>query len=275
MNALWTRISLGAVGIFVVGMAGVTAVHHARDNVNRKLQSFLDSPSHNTAVDETTPAGDALAVAPMARLAGLRNLVGGGHGTITREMDFKLDGRTVGTIRRMVIQRNTRGDIPAMNITVDLNSDAASTALSHCDLLLAVEHGDGMDSGFRCAEADAPGTIAVGWARFEPNGETRPIAVTSRGSRELRSGDPFKATIENGQVEFSADGKDGGLVRIQANDNGANIRINDGLGRAIFGLLADSTGASLRVKGKNGKDIVRMVANDGGFSLVVDTSGAH
>jgi hypothetical protein len=275
MSSLWTRIGVGAVGVFAVGMVGIAGFHHAADSVARKLHDFAAPAEHNSAVDEVVTPASAQAAAPMARLAGLRNLLPAGHGTVDHEMSFRLDGHTIGTIRRMVIQRNTRGEIPAMNITVDLDSDLATTALSHCDMLLAIDHGDGVDSGFRCAESDAPGTTAVGWARFEPGGETRPIAVTSRETRDLRSGDPFKVTVDaDGQVDVSADGKDG-LVRIQANDNGANIRINDGLGKAIFGLLADSNGAQLHVRGKHGKDIVRMQAGDGGFSLVVDTSAAH
>ena len=275
MSSLWTRIGIGAVGVFAVGMVGIAGFHRAADNVTQKLHDFVASHDQSPAVDEVVVPAGAQAAAPMARLAGLRNLLPAGQSTVGHEMSFRLDGHAIGTIRRMVIQRNTRGEIPAMNIMVDLNSDLATTALSHCDMLLAIDHGDGVDSGFRCAESDAPGIVAVGWARFEPSGESRPIAVNSRETRDLQSGDPFKVVVDaDGQVDVSADGKEG-LVRIQANDNGANIRINDGLGKAIFGLLADSNGAQLHVRGKHGKDIVRMQAGEGGFSLVVDTSAAH
>lgn len=274
MNALWTKIGLGALGIFTIGMVGVEAVHHAADSVSRKMASFMPAAHHTTA-DGVLPASVEQVAEPMARLAGLKYLVPGSQGSEPREMTFRLDGRKVGIIRRMVIQRNTAGEIPAMNMTVDLSDDLAGSALANCDLLLAVDHGDGIDQGFRCAHADAPGTVAVGWARFEPDGKTRPIAVSARSSQDLSTGGPFKATIEDGKVEFMANGKDGAGVQIHADEGTARIRINDGLGKAIFGLLADSTGAQLHVRGKNGKDIVRMEASEGGFSLVVDTSAAH
>ncbi len=275
MNALWTRIGLGALGIFTIGMVGVEAVHHAADSVSRKMSSYMPAAHHSTA-DGPLPTSVEQVAEPMARLAGLKHIVPGSQGSEPREMTFRLDGRKVGTIRRMVIQRTSKGEIPAMNITVDLADDLRTSPLAHCDMLLANENGDGLDEGFRCAYADAPGIVTVGWARFEPDGETRPIAVSAHSSRDLSTGDPFKATIDSdGRVEFMANGKDGGVVQIHADDGTARIRINDGLGKAIFGLLADSTGARLHVRGKNGKDIVRMEASEGGFSLVVDTSAAH
>lgn len=275
MNALWTRIGLGAVGVFAVGMVAVGMVHRAADSVGSRIGSLLEPPVGNTAVDAVIPTAAERAAAPMARLAGLSRIVGAAEGQAGRGMTFRLDGHEIGTIRRMVIQRTNQGEIPAMNMSIELTDDAAATALEHCDQLLAIDHGDGMDSGFRCARADAPGTVAVGWARFSPGNESRPIAVTSRATRDLRKGDPFKVSIEgDGNVDVTG-GDDSGEVHIHADQFGARINVQDGLGKALFGLLADSTGANLRVRGKNGKDIVRMEARDGHFSLVVDTSAAH
>ena len=76
MNPLWTKIGLGALGVFTVGMVGATVVHRASDTVSRKLESFVAPPAQNTAVDGITPTMVELAAEPMARLAGLRTLMG-------------------------------------------------------------------------------------------------------------------------------------------------------------------------------------------------------
>jgi hypothetical protein len=62
---------------------------------------------------------------------------------------------------------------------------------------------------------------------------------------------------------------------VQADSNGARIRVNDAMGRALLRLLADSTGASFRVRGKDGRELVRMEAGEGGFTLMVDTNATQ
>lgn len=134
----------------------------------------------------------------------------------------------------------------------------------------------------------APSTVAFGVSvpgRLGICTSARPISCrgTSAGSfgseqveAELRDGDPFEATAEmGGDVRVVARGGDGELVRIRADSNGANIRVNDAMGRAILRLLADSSGALLRIRGKDGRDVVRMDAGDGAFSLSIDTSGVQ
>jgi len=189
---------------------------------------------------------------------------------------FRLDGHRIGTIRRLVIQRTIKNALPAMNLTVDLSSTAEARRLADCDLLVADGDGNGVEDGFTCGDEDARGLVNVGWVRFEPTGDTRPIAVSEKASRQMQDGEPFKATVESdGDVHVNVSGKDGAGVRINAGDGGANIKVNDALGRALLRLLADSTGAHLRVRDKNGKEIVRMEASEAGFSLVIDSSAGH
>lgn len=280
MNRLWIRIGVGAVAVFAVGMVAVGVVRDARDSMTDALKSALEPGAPVAAQTPPPPSSAEAASHPIAQLAGLGDLaagLGGAAGTaIHHEMVFRLDGHRIGTIRRLVIQRATRNELPAMNLTVDLASSAEAEHLAGCDVLVADGDGNGVEDGFTCSDEDARGLVNVGWARFEPTGDTRPIAVTEKASRQMQDGDPFKATVESdGEVRVNVTGKDGAGVRINAGDGGANIKVNDALGRALLRLLADSTGAHLRVRDKNGKDIVRMEASDAGFTLVIDSSAGH
>jgi hypothetical protein len=276
MNSLWTKIGLGALGVFAVGLVFVGLAHDAADSLTERLHPALAPVA--AAADEVTPS--PAGAHPVAQLAGLTSLASelrGAHGSaIQKEMAFRLDGRRIGTIRRLVLQRNSRNEVPAMNFTVDLNSRAEADRLTDCALLVADGDGSGIDEGFSCSEAGNDQLVTVGWARFEPTGESRPVAVSVNASRRMRDGDPFKATIEpDGQVLVEASGKDGGRVQVQANDGGARIMVDDAMGQALLRLLADSTGARLHVRGKDGKEIVHLEASQAGFSLVIDTSAAH
>lgn len=279
MNNLWTKIGLGALGVFVVGMVVVGVANDARTSLTDALRSSFE-PETATAATDPAASSASETSRPVAQLAGIRKLAARLQGVAPvvgqHDMAFRLDGRRIGTIRRLVIQRNIRDEIPAMNLIVDLTSRAEADRLTGCDLLLADGQGSGVEEGFSCADEDSKGLVTVGWARFEPVGESRPVAVSQSASRQMRDGDPFKATIEpDGQVQVEATGHDGKLVQLRADNGGATIRVNDALGRAIFGLLADSTGARLRVRGKDGRDIVRMEASQAGFTLTIDTSAAH
>jgi hypothetical protein len=162
-----------------------------------------------------------------------------------------------------------------VDLEVNLSDAAFLDRLGDCDLV-PVDRGDfDLDQGFTCESPGARGFLTVGEATFHPGGLRRTIRVAQRMERQLRGGDPFKATAESGgQVRVEARGEDGGMVHVRADSNGARINVNDALGRALLRLLADSTGASLRVRGKDGRDIVRMDAGESGFTLTVDTAAS-
>lgn len=276
MNSLWTKIGLGALGVFAVGLVFVGMAHDAADSLTQRLHLALAPVA--AAADQVTP--NPAGAHPGAELAGLSSLAAelrGAHGSATqKEMIFRLDGHRLGTIRRLVIQRTIRDQLPAMNLTVDLATSAEARRLAGCDLLVADGDGSGVEDGFTCSDEQAQGLVTIGWARFEPTGDVRPIAVSEKASRRMQEGDPFKATVESdGQVLVNVSDKNGAGVRINAGDGGANIKVDDALGRALVRLLADSTGARLQVRGKNGREIVHMEASEAGFSLVIDTSAAH
>lgn len=111
---------------------------------------------------------------------------------------------------------------------------------------------------------------------FEPAGLTRPVMVTRNAEAELRQGDPFAVKAEvGGRVQVEATGNNAELVRILADERGANIKVNDEFGRNLVRLLADSTGAMLRVRDENGRDVIHMQAGKNGFMLTVDTAAGQ
>ena len=244
MRSLWARIGLGAVGVFVVGMLILTVARQAKSAVKSALETAFDNTLH----------GAARASAPS-------------------KMPFRLEGEQLGMIRRLAIARQSPGDIPDVNLEVELTDAASLRALAHCDLVPDGNSDFSFEQGFRCGARGARGLITVGEALFVPGDLTRPVKVEQQMEAGLRQGDPFEATAQmGGDVRIVARGGDGAVVRVQADSNGALIRVNDAMGRAILRLLADSTGASFRVRGKDGRDVVRMEAGEGGFTLSVDTS---
>jgi hypothetical protein len=247
MRSLWGKIGLGAIGVFVVGMLLLTAARQAKSAVKSALATAFAN----------TLEGAARADAP-------------------REMPFRLEGEQLGMIRRLAIARPSQGAIPDVNLEVELADPASSKALAHCDLVPNGNSDFSFERGFRCGARGARGLITVGEAVFVPGDLTRRVRVEKQMEADLRRGDPFEATVEmGGDVRVVARGGDGSMVRVQADSNGATIRVNDAMGRAILRLLADSTGASFRVRGKDGRDVVRMEAGQGGFTLSVDTSASR
>jgi hypothetical protein len=246
MRSLWGKIGIGAVCVFVSGMLLITLVRDAKSAASSALMSALGT-----------------GVARVARAAA------------PHDLPFRLAGVQLGSIRRLAIVREGRGEIPEVTLDVEL-SDARSLAdLADCDLVPEGRQDFDFDRGFRCEAAGAGDYLSVGTATFSPGGVTRPVKVPQRLEPELRNGDPFQATAEmGGDVRVTAKGEKGELVQVHAESSGASIKVNDAVGRALVRLLADSNGASLRVRGKHGRDVVRMEAGEGGFSLMVDTSAA-
>lgn len=247
MRSLWARIGVGAVGVFVVGMLLITLAREAKSAVKSALNDAFRS----------TVQGAALASAP-------------------KQMPFRVDGSELGMIRRLAITRQSRGDVPSVNLEVTLQDASAASQIRRCNLVPASGSDFSFEQGFRCAPRGSRGMLALGEALFTPGDFTRPLLVERSMEASLRDGDPFQATAEmGGDVRVTARDGDGSVVHVQADSAGARINVNDAMGRALLRLLADSNGAALRIRGKGGRDVVRMEAGAGGFSISVDTSAAH
>ncbi len=284
MRSLWTRIGLGAFGIFAVGMLLLTLAHNARDTARNALLSWVGA--QEASASPAPPAVPPVPEAPAVELAAASNHLAtmasklaslhAGQARAGHDFAFRLDGDRIGNIQHLAIRRARRGDLPEVNLVVILRDGVDASRLEDCDLLPV--NGDDVagDKGFTCADDGMTGLTTIGAARIEPLGMSRPIRITRQATAEMRSGDPFEVNADaDGQVRVSARGDHGQGVRLLADSAGASIKIDDALGRAIFRLLADSTGASMRIRGKDGRDVVRMEAANGSFSLTVDTTAAH
>jgi hypothetical protein len=276
MRNLWVKIGLGAGGVFVVGMIGLTLVRNAKAAALDAFHSAVDRAS--VAALSASEAADAQAVeappaAGIARLAALTQQVGGGS-DFAVDIPFRLDGADLGLLTSGSIRRTRADALPTMSIEVELTGADARARLDDC-ILVPVRHRDSdFGGGFRCAANHEADLVTFGTVHFTPGGFSRPLMITDAQAADLRRGEPFEARASlQGGVHVEANGNRGERVRVRADERGANIRIHDEHGNDIFRLLADSLGASLRVKGKDGRDIVRLSAGDGQFSLSIDTTG--
>jgi hypothetical protein len=244
MRSLWTRIGLGALGVFLVGMLLLTLGRQARTAAAEAISSAMQST-------------------PFSRMA-----------SAAMDLPFRLDGERLGTIRKAEIRRDVSGAVPEIDLTVELSNAGAEPQLGGCVLVPARERKFDFDSGFTCADGAISDLVGVGHVRFTPGGLERPVMVISEVAADMRHGDPFHATADlDGAVRLTARGEHGELVRLLADHHGANIKVNDEMGRALVRLFADSSGATIRVRDKQGRDVVRLDAGDGKFSLSVDTAG--
>ncbi|HTO72949.1 MAG TPA: hypothetical protein VMJ30_03980, partial [Gemmatimonadales bacterium] len=167
MNRLWTRIGIGALAVFAVGLVAVGMVRDVHDRIETALNDALE-PHASTPSPDPAPAASGTASHAVAQLASLGALAsrirGARDAAINREMAFRLDGHRIGTIRRLVIQRTIRNEIPAMNLTVDLANAAEARRLRDCDLLVADGDGSGVEDGFLCGDQGDANLVTIGYA---------------------------------------------------------------------------------------------------------------
>ncbi len=265
MRNLWVKISLGAAGIFVVGMLGVTLAGQAKAAASEAIHDMVGQ----------APAALAGAIAGhhTQSLASLQS-IGQDAGNRFVSIPFRVDGQDLGVIQRGSLRRARANALPALQLDVELTADQAADVLADCILIpLGDRHSD-FHAGFRCASDDDRDLVTFGRVRFEPTRNSVPVMLTSDQAADLRHGDPFEANADlGGQVSVDARGQHGEVVRIRAGDNGANIQINDEFGRDLFRLIADSAGAALHVRDEKGRKVVSLMAGDGGLSLNIDATG--
>jgi len=113
MRTYWLKIAFGALGVFLVGFTLVTLGRHAKHSVVSTLES-------------TDPISLPIPF-----------------------LDFKLDGRKLGQVNRVVLLRNDPHHIAGVTVVLSL-PDSLRESLTHC--LLSVDNVDQMNdkSTFRC-----------------------------------------------------------------------------------------------------------------------------
>lgn len=168
MRNYWTRIALGALAIFVVGMVGLSLVRRS--------------------------------------VGGVR-AVTGGSGPITLPVmfvPFKLHGEKLGTVSRVVLHRDAPKRIKSVELTVKLNDSVLARGLEGCRLAAnldfdqpATTHGGGIDVGpmidgvFSCLPAgDTTSAFQeFGHVVFQPGDVSVPLLLPSDIVTDLKQGD--------------------------------------------------------------------------------------
>lgn len=225
-RTFWLRVSAGALAIFVVGFALFAAGRAAKNEASAAIAEI---------------AGELGGQVP-AVLAGMRD-----------SLALSLDGRSLGRLRHLTIERPVAGELPSIAAFVALDDASQAARLASCDLVPV----SGKDlHQFRCASADEAGLEKVGVITFQDQDLSRPLLVFDSLAAELRKGESYHVDVDLTQgseaVIHAGNGHEQ-LVELKADSHGARIVVNDKQGRKVVRMKADSTGFSLSVDSARGK----------------------
>jgi hypothetical protein len=224
----WTRVALGALLVFGLGLAGLAAVSRGKAEVRSLLST-------------------AAMQLPL-KLA---------------KLEFQLDGRGLGTVSGINVQRSNPADPGRVKLEVALADPADLRALESCRLT-----SDDLDrfphtTGFRCAEAAEieAGLVQMGEVVFQPSELVRPLYLPSHTIERWNG-----SGVRSLDASLTADGRGGvtgrgrfevakahrgvkrGTFRLQADARGAVISVQDHLGRSLFDFSANGEGVSVKVR---------------------------
>jgi hypothetical protein len=165
MRNYWLRIALGAAAIFTVGMIGVTL---ARQGVGRV----------RGVVEGSGPITLPIAFVP-----------------------FKLDGRKLGSINKVVLRRDAPKQIAAVELQVKLSDSLLARGLEGCRLAANFDDQHGRDAHisagpltrgvFSCLHGSdsTPGFQEFGHAVFQPGDIRVPLLLPDDIVDDLKQGD--------------------------------------------------------------------------------------
>ncbi len=250
MDRFWGKIGLGALGIFGLGMGGITL---AKKGIHELKTAAVNGPVQ----------------------AALHNLP-------TDLLNFRLDGRRIGKVRSVDISHEGDWDSKSVRMTVALEAGRAPDDLGDCQL--ATESmGRRKDASFRCVDADEiadDNLVEIGTVRFEPDALTRPLYIRDRDLRKLNESDVRSLTANlhsedgksvQGQAKFDVASGHGsrqrGTVKVDASNGRAVIEINGENGEELFRLRADDNGVSINANDKRGRSLLKLLAGETGVQL--------
>lgn len=164
MRNYWMRIALGAAGIFVVGMIGVSLVGHGLGKVRG-------------VVHGSGPISIPLAFIP-----------------------FQLNGDKLGTLERVTLEREAPNQVSRVELEVKLSDSLLARGLEGCRLAanmhpdsaehpgVSVNKGPFPQGSFWCAQGDsADGLVEYGEAVFNPGDVTVPLFLPQGLVAELQN----------------------------------------------------------------------------------------
>jgi hypothetical protein len=165
MRNYWTRIALGALAVFMVGMVGVTLVRRGIGGVREIAEG-------------TEPISLPVAFVP-----------------------FKLDGRKLGTISRVVLHRDAPKHLTGVELEIKLTDSMLARGLEGCRLVANFDaqnnpggvevKGNPISTGvFTCLHGDdsTAGFQDFGHAIFQPGGVSVPLLLPNDIVDDLRQG---------------------------------------------------------------------------------------
>jgi hypothetical protein len=164
MRSYWLKILLGALGIFAVGMIGVSIVR----GIHAKIHSVVE--------------GDG----PISIPLGL--------------IPFVLAGERLGNLDHVTLHRESPSRVSAVELEVDLSDSLLAQGLSGCRLAANFE-GDSTDGGvnirvnrdhnnaFQCLAEDStpPDLVEYGVAIFQPGDVEVPLLLPTEVVTEIQS----------------------------------------------------------------------------------------
>lgn len=217
MRNYWLRIALGAAAIFTIGMIGITV---ARQGVGRV----------RGVVEGSGPITLPIAFVP-----------------------FKLDGRKLGSVNKVVLLREAPKSISSVELEVKLKDSLLARGLEGCYLAAKFDaehkpgqvHADPFSSGvFSCLDPSdsVPQFQVFGRAVFQPGNVTVPLLLPNDIVDDLRKGD-FGAQEEDSiaaAAEARADSISEAVEARAASEVARSERLVDSLHREGM-RRADST----------------------------------
>ena len=253
----WTKIGLGALAIFAVGMVLV--------GMGRRGTEWVNHMAHSA-----TTISVPVVLVP-----------------------FRLDGRDIGSIRRLDIMRDAPDHVTGATIAVKLGertklpAEACALAIDDIDRI-----GDG--ATFYCADAEARAAndlVPFGTVEFEPGGASRALLLpqkvvddlASEMGRDIKADTRVATRVERttelrnrsgdvaaGEAELAAAQEQ---LAMHATAQGVSLKIVSTLEQAGVLLRADSNGAALSIYNRPEGDGLLMKADSHGFVLSVKEGG--
>jgi hypothetical protein len=224
MRSYWMRILLGAFAVFAVGMLGITILRKGRNKVTAVFAS-------------SAPLSLPLPFVP-----------------------FQLDGNKLGTIERLVVNRETPKKVSSIELQVKLGDSLMAQGLAGCRLAANVEsdsagrgdvniHVNRLDERtfFFCATSDS-GFEEFGSVELSPGNVKLPLLVPQSLAQHLRSGDWTNEADSSEALQQRAES-----LADRAEEM-ADSAAEQGQRAAAIGLARSKLGDSLRAEGKRRAD---------------------
>ena len=224
MRRYWTRITLGALGIFVLGMIVVSAGRRGVDHIKQHVME------HGLSMDS--------GIAP-----------------------FQIDNRRLGMLTKVVVDPDRSQKFPFINLTVSLDPAVESAGLGDCTLL-ASKSESLKGEGLHCVPGLARDSLVeMGAVTFEPSGEVLSMYVLASQVEGLpwfqHASEPTHAPSGEGSFSMQAnaagafmlikDDKGRPVFQLNADSQGAFIQIRDSNGKEVVRFRADSQAVVGRV----------------------------